>query len=78
MFGVAADTGTALWVTFDGDGGGAETGALDGYGAAAGPDVPDQAPGPGPRRESAKARVADLEIMPDRSSNSSSGSAQRP
>ena len=42
MFGVAADTGTALGVAFDGDGGCAEAGALDGYGATPGPDVPDQ------------------------------------
>ena len=42
MFGIAADTGAAFGVAFHGDGGGAQTGALDGYGAAAGPDVPDQ------------------------------------
>ena len=43
-FGVAADTDAALGVAFDGNGGGAKTGALKGYGAAAGPDVPDQVP----------------------------------
>src|SRR5215208_2253514 len=40
--GVAADTGAAFGVAFDGNGGGAVAGALDGHGAAAGADVPDQ------------------------------------